>query len=113
MSIAVGQRQEFLVPERRSKSRPVLPFGTAVPIHPKFVHRSSSGSKASGANHESRRCVVGLDRASSAAALAQQADPIPVLTAELRAHAPANWEVRVRWRDGQLLASVTPWPYQA
>ena len=51
--------------------------------------------------------------ASSAAALAQQADPIPVLTAELRAHAPANWEVRVRWRDGQLLASVTPWPYQA
>ena len=46
-------------------------------------------------------------------ALAQQGDAVAVLKDELRAHAPANWELRVRWRDGQLLASVTPWPYQA
>jgi hypothetical protein len=31
----------------------------------------------------------------------------------LKAHTPAKWEeVRVRWRDSQLLASITPWPYQ-
>jgi hypothetical protein len=36
-----------------------------------------------------------------------------MLTSELRAHAPAKWEIRVRWRDGQLLATITPWPYQA
>src|SRR5262245_48702533 len=45
-------------------------------------------------------------------AQAEQADPVTVLTSELRAHAPDKWELRVRWRDGQLLASVTPWPYQ-
>ena len=39
-------------------------------------------------------------------------DPVTVLTNELKAHAPDKWELRVRWRDGQLLASVTPWPYQ-
>ena len=37
---------------------------------------------------------------------------VKALSQELKAHAPANWEVRVRWRDGQLLATITPWPYQ-
>jgi hypothetical protein len=45
-------------------------------------------------------------------AQSEQADPVTVLTNELKAHAPDKWELRVRWRDGQLLASVTPWPYQ-
>lgn len=45
-------------------------------------------------------------------AKSEQADPVGILTSELRAHAPAQWEVRVRWRDGQLLATITPWPYQ-
>ena len=45
-------------------------------------------------------------------ALAQQPDAVPELTKELKASAPSPWEVRVRWRDGQLLASITPWPYQ-
>jgi hypothetical protein len=45
-------------------------------------------------------------------ARSEQADPVTVLTNELKAHAPDKWELRVRWRDGQLLASVTPWPYQ-
>jgi len=43
---------------------------------------------------------------------APQDDAVKALTAEIKAHAPAGWEVRVRWREGQLLASVTPWPYQ-
>lgn len=45
-------------------------------------------------------------------AWAQQSEAVPELTKELKASAPSPWEVRVRWRDGQLLASVTPWPYQ-
>jgi hypothetical protein len=43
---------------------------------------------------------------------AQQPEAVPELTKELKASAPSPWEVRVRWRDGQLLASITPWPYQ-
>lgn len=46
------------------------------------------------------------------AALAQEQAAVPELTKELKANAPSPWEVRVRWRDGQLLASITPWPYQ-
>jgi hypothetical protein len=42
----------------------------------------------------------------------QQQDAVPELMQELKASAPSPWEVRVRWRDGQLLASITPWPYQ-
>ena len=53
-------------------------------------------------------CVAFL----SNVALAEQPDAVATLTTELRARVPANWDVRVRWRDGQLLASVTPWPYQ-
>ena len=48
----------------------------------------------------------------AAPALAQQTEAVPELTKELKASAPPPWEVRVRWRDGQLLASITPWPYQ-
>jgi len=43
---------------------------------------------------------------------APQDEAVKILTAEIKARAPANWEVRVRWHDGQLLASITPWPYQ-
>ena len=46
-------------------------------------------------------------------AAAPQDDAVKALSQELKAHAPANWEVRARWRDGQLLATITPWPYQA
>ena len=46
------------------------------------------------------------------AAGAQQQDAVAALADDLKAHAPATWEIRVRWRDGQLLASITPWPYQ-
>jgi hypothetical protein len=45
-------------------------------------------------------------------ALSADADPIPMLSNELRARIPEKWEFRVRWRDDQLLVSVTPWPYQ-
>jgi hypothetical protein len=45
-------------------------------------------------------------------AFAQEQKAVPELTKELKANAPSSWEVRVRWRDGQLLASITPWPYQ-
>ena len=45
-------------------------------------------------------------------ARAQQSEAVPELTKELKASTPSPWEVRVRWRDGQLLASITPWPYQ-
>src|SRR5690349_8775996 len=45
-------------------------------------------------------------------AKSEPVDPVGILTSELKARAPAQWEVRVRWRDGQLLATVTPWPYQ-
>jgi len=45
-------------------------------------------------------------------AAAFQDNAVKTLTEELKAHAPGKWDVRVRWRDGQLLASITPWPYQ-
>ena len=45
-------------------------------------------------------------------ARSEQAGAVAMLTTELRAHAPAQWEIRVRWRDGQLLATITPWPYR-
>jgi hypothetical protein len=44
---------------------------------------------------------------------AEDADAVAALTQDLRARAPSQWEIRVRWQDGQLLASVTPLPYQA
>ena len=34
------------------------------------------------------------------------------LSRDLKVHAPSEWNVRVRWRDGQLLATITPQPYQ-
>jgi hypothetical protein len=48
----------------------------------------------------------------ASAPAAPQDEAVKALTAEIKAHAPANWEVRVRWHEGQLLASITPWPYQ-
>lgn len=45
-------------------------------------------------------------------AAAFQENAVQTLTEELKTHTPAKWEVRVRWRDGQLLASITPWPYR-
>src|SRR5262245_16775311 len=45
-------------------------------------------------------------------ALSADADPIAMLSNALRARLPEKWEFRVRWRDDQLLVSVTPWPYQ-
>ncbi len=45
-------------------------------------------------------------------AQAAQDEAVKTLTEELKAHTPGEWDVRVRWRDGQLLASITPWPYQ-
>jgi hypothetical protein len=44
---------------------------------------------------------------------AGEADAVAVLRTELKAHVPSQWEVRVVWRDGQQLAFITPWPYQA
>lgn len=50
---------------------------------------------------------------SASPALAQDSDPIAVLTSELKSRTPSKWEVHVRWRDGDLLlATITPWPYQ-
>ena len=43
--------------------------------------------------------------------LADSADAAATLTKDLKAHVPPQWLVRVRWRDGQLLASITPLPY--
>jgi hypothetical protein len=37
---------------------------------------------------------------------------VAALTRDLKQHAPSQWDVRVRWRDGQLLATITPQPYQ-
>ena len=45
-------------------------------------------------------------------AIAQQNDPVRALAAELKDHVPQQWQVHVRWREGQLFASITPWPYQ-
>ena len=43
---------------------------------------------------------------------AAEDNAVQTLTEELKVHAPAKWDVRVPWRDGQLLVSITPWPYQ-
>jgi len=48
-----------------------------------------------------------------ATAQSPPSNAVAVLTNELKAHVPHQWEVRVLWRDGQLLAFITPWPYQA
>ena len=37
---------------------------------------------------------------------------VAALSRDLKEHAPSEWDVRVRWRDGQLLATITPQPYQ-
>lgn len=37
---------------------------------------------------------------------------VAALVQDLKEHAPAQWEVRVRWRDDRLLATITPQPYQ-
>ncbi len=58
-------------------------------------------------------CLLAAMALAPGQAAASQDDAVKALSAELKAHTPANWEVRVRWRDGQLLASITPWPYQA
>ena len=55
--------------------------------------------------------LLSLLALAAASTLAQQADPVSTLTRELRARTPAQWLVRVRWRDRQLLASITPLPY--
>jgi len=31
---------------------------------------------------------------------------------DLKERAPSQWEIRVRWRDDRLLATITPQPYQ-
>jgi hypothetical protein len=54
---------------------------------------------------------LSLAFAAAAPAWAQQQDAVPELTKELKTSGPSPWEVRVRWRDGQLLASITPWRY--
>jgi hypothetical protein len=38
---------------------------------------------------------------------------VVALTQDLKQHAPSQWEIRVRWRDGYLLATITPQPSQA
>jgi hypothetical protein len=53
-------------------------------------------------------CAIGLaDREAPAEPSAEAA----VLTQEIAAKVPSNWQIRVTWRDKQLLAFVTP-PYQ-
>jgi hypothetical protein len=37
---------------------------------------------------------------------------VAALARDLKQHAPSQWDVRVRWRDGRLLATITPQPYQ-
>lgn len=37
---------------------------------------------------------------------------VAVLSEELRVSMPPRWQAHVRWRDGNLLASITPLPYQ-
>jgi hypothetical protein len=63
--------------------------------------------------HMRRLILVAVLTLLSVPAPAQQGDPVPALASVLKTHVPAQWDVRVRWRDGQLLASITPWPYQA
>jgi hypothetical protein len=38
---------------------------------------------------------------------------VAALTQDLMQHVPSQWEIRVRWRDGYLLATITPQPSQA
>lgn len=45
-------------------------------------------------------------------AVAEQPDPVATLTGEIKAHTPPEWQLRVRWHDEQLTASITPLPYQ-
>jgi hypothetical protein len=40
-----------------------------------------------------------------------QHEAVTTLTSELKANIPPQWLVHVRWRDGKLLASITPLPY--
>jgi hypothetical protein len=57
--------------------------------------------------------LCGIVICAASAALAQDKDPVALLTTELRSQTPPKWEVHVRWREGdQLLATITPWPYQ-
>ena len=42
---------------------------------------------------------------------AGDAAAVDSLSRELKAHIPPQWQLRVRWRDGNLLASITPLPY--
>jgi hypothetical protein len=46
-----------------------------------------------------------------AIAEAQDAAPVAALKSELAGKVPGNWQVRVRWRDGAVLASFMP-PFQ-
>ncbi len=55
--------------------------------------------------------LIALLAAGSPLAFGESADAVGSLTRELKAHVPPQWQVRVRWRDGNLLASVTPLPY--
>ena len=48
----------------------------------------------------------------AASAIAEQTDPVRALTVELKDHVPKQWQIHVRWREKQLFASITPWPYQ-
>ena len=48
----------------------------------------------------------------AASAIADQTDPVRALTVELKDHVPKQWQIHVRWREKQLFASITPWPYQ-
>jgi len=57
--------------------------------------------------------LCGIVACIASAALAQEKDPVVLLTNELKSQTPPKWEVRVRWREGdRLLATITPWPYQ-
>ncbi len=43
---------------------------------------------------------------SSLPAGAESSEAVAALRTSLEAHAPAKWDIHVRWRDGQLLASL-------
>ncbi len=57
------------------------------------------------------RLMIVIGSFLSSTCLAEGQAAVTALTQEIRAHTPANWLVRVRWRDNQLLASITPLPY--
>jgi hypothetical protein len=46
-------------------------------------------------------------------AVAAEDRVVAALIRDLKQHAPSQWEIRVRWRDGYLLATITPQPSQA